>query len=415
MQKRWLPILACAALAAAGQLHSQSAHVQSTPGSQRLQQQWVGTWATSPFLADGVNLRLLTGVTLREIAHISIGGSQIRIRFTNEFGIDPLTISDAHVAFSSGGGAIQPGTDHAVTFGGATSFNIPPGAAIFSDPVALEVTPSADVAVSFYLPAQIMRAETYHNFANQDNFIAEGHAPAAPELPGAKTIVSWYFLDGIDVPAVQGSHAIVTLGDSITDGAHSTRNANLRWPDILAARLVANPPAPGLAGVLNEGIGGNRVLNETTGPSALSRLDRDVLAQSGVRFVIVLEGINDIGRLKNVQVPWDAVTAAQLELGLKQIADAAHEHGIKAIGATLTPYGGANYYCDAGEQVREAVNDWIRTSGTFDGVIDFDKITRDPANPTRFNPPYDSGDHLHPSDAGYKAMGEGIDLTLFTH
>ena len=377
MFKRSIPGLALAALVFA----SASACAQSMP-----QPQWVGTWATSPMLADGNYLRLLTGVTLREIAHISIGGPQIRIRFTNEFGLDPLTISDAHVALSAGGGAIQPGTDHAITFGGATSFNIPPGAAIFSDPVALEVAPSADVAVSFYLPAQIMRAETYHGFADQDNYIAEGHAPAAPELPQATTIVSWYFLDGIDVPAVQGSRAIVTLGDSITDGAHSTRNANLRWPDVLADRLIKNPPASGITSVLNEGIGGNRVLNETTGPSALSRIDRDVLAQSGVRYVIVLESINDIGRLTHVQVPWDAVTAAQLELGLKQIADAAHEHGIKAIGATLTPYGGADYFSDEGEQVREAVNDWIRTSGTFDGVVDFDKITRDPQNPTPLQP-----------------------------
>jgi lysophospholipase L1-like esterase len=361
--------------------------------------------------ADGANLRLLAGVTLREIAHISIGGPQIRIRFTNEFGIDPLTVSDAHVALSAGGGAIQPGTDHAVTFGGAASFNIPPGAAIFSDPVAIEVAPFSDVAVSFYLPVQIMRAETFHSFANQDNYIAEGHSPAAPDLPQAANVLPWYFLDGIDVPAVQGSHAIVTLGDSITDGAHSTMNANLRWPDILAERLIKGPMSN--TSVLNEGIGGNRVLNETTGPSALSRLDRDVLAQSGVRYVIVLESINDIGRLAHIAVPWDAITAAQLELALKQIADAAHEHGIKAIGATLTPYGGANYYSDAGEQVREAVNDWIRSSGTFDGVIDFDKITRDPQNPTRFNPAFDSGDHLHPGDAGYKAMGAGIDLLLF--
>jgi lysophospholipase L1-like esterase len=403
MFKRCCFVVASAALFFA----AASSPAQSTAG-----QQWVGTWAASPMQADGANLRLLTGVTLREIAHISIGGQQIRVRFTNEFGLDPLTVSDAHVALSAGGGAIQPGTDHAITFGGATSFNIPPGAAIFSDPVALAVNPFSDLAVSFYLPAQIMRAETFHAFADQDNYIADGHSPAAPDLPQATNILSWYFFDGIDVPAVQGSHAIDTLGDSITDGAHSTKNANLRWPDVLAARLNQDPNLKGVS-VLNEGIGGNRVLNETTGPSAISRVDRDVLAQSGVRYVIVLESINDIGRLAHVAVPWDAVTAAQLELGLKQIADAAHEHGIKAIGATLTPYGGANYSCDAGEQVREAVNDWIRTSGTFDGVVDFDKITRDPQNPKAFNPTYDSGDHLHPSDAGYKAMGEGIDLTLF--
>ncbi|MGB7265445.1 MAG: SGNH/GDSL hydrolase family protein [Terracidiphilus sp.] len=382
---------------------------QSTPHPQ-----WVGTWATSPMQADGVNLRLLTGVTLREIVHISVGGPQVRVRFTNEFGLDPLTVSDAHVALSAGGGAIQPGSDHALTFGGATSVNIPPGAAMFSDPVSISVSPLTDLAVSFYLPSQIMRAETFHSFADQDNYLADGDSASAPSLAQPTTIESWYFLDGVDVPAVDGSRAIVTLGDSITDGAHSTRNANLRWPDVLAARLSQDPGLSHVS-VLNEGIGGNRVLNEGAGPSALSRMDRDVLAQSGVRYVIVLESINDIGRLAHVQVPWDDITAQQLERGLKQIADAAHEHGIKAYGATLTPYGGAGYYSDKGEQVREAVNDWIRTSGTFDGVIDFDKATRDPQNPTHFNPAYDSGDHLHPGDEGYKAMGAAIDLTFFAH
>jgi lysophospholipase L1-like esterase len=362
--------------------------------------------------ADGINIRLFSSVTMREIVHISAGGPQIRLRFTNEFGLDPLTIADAHVALSAGGSAIQPGSDHAVTFGGAASVNIPPGGAIFSDPVALAVAPLADLAVSFYLPPQIMRAETFHGFADQDNYVADGHSSAAPDLPQPTTLASWYFFDGVDVSAAPDSRAIVALGDSITDGAHSARNANLRWPDVLAARLNQDSNLAHVS-VLNEGIGGNRVLNETVGPSAISRVDRDVLAQSGARYVIVLESINDIGRLAHVQVPWDAITAPQLEWGLKQIADRAHEHGLKIIGATLTPYGGANYSCEAGEQVREAVNDWIRTSGVFDGVIDFDKITRDPQNPARFNPLYDSGDHLHPSDSGYKAMGEGIDLTLF--
>ena len=381
--------------------------------------QWVGTWAASPMQADGINIRLFSSVTMREIVHISAAGEQIRLRFTNEFGLDPLTVADAHVALSAGGASIQPGSDRAVSFGGAASVNIPPGGAIFSDPVALAVAPLSDVAVSFYLPPQIMRAETLHLFADQDNYLADGHSPAAPDLPQTTTLSSWYFFDGIDVSAAVGpiaaapdSRAVVTLGDSITDGAHSTHNANRRWPDVLAARLRQDPNLAHVA-VLNEGSGGNRVLNETTGPSASSRVDRDVLAQSGVRYVIVLESINDIGRLAHVQVPWDAITAPQLEWGLKQIADQAHQHGLKIFGATLTPYGGAAYYCDAGEQVREAVNDWIRSSGVFDGVVDFDKITSDPQNPTRFNPPYDSGDHLHPSDEGYKAMGEGIDLTLF--
>jgi lysophospholipase L1-like esterase len=381
---------------------------QSTPYPQ-----WVGTWATAPMVADGgFNVRPLSGVTLREIVHISAGGAQIRVRFTNAFGTDPLTISDAHVALSAGNAAIQPGIDHTITFGGATSVNIPPGAELFSDPVALAVQPLSDLVVSFYLPSQVMRAETYHSFAAQDNFIANGDMSAAPDLPDATKIFSWYFLDGIDVQAVDDSRAIVTLGDSITDGALSTHNSNHRWPDILAARLNQDPNLK-VVSVLNAGIGGNRVLNEVAGPSALSRLDRDVLSQSGVRYVIVLEGINDIGRLAHLQTPWDDITTAQLEMALKQIADAAHEHGIKAIGATLTPVGGSGHYSDRGEQVREAVNDWIRNSGTFDGVADFDKATQDPANPTHFNPTYDSGDHLHPMDDGYKAMAGSVDLTLF--
>jgi lysophospholipase L1-like esterase len=380
------------------------------------QPQWVGTWAAPTMQAEGADIRRFSGVTLREIAHISVGGEQIRLRFTNEFGLDPLTVSDAHVALSAGGGAIQPNSDHAVTFGGAASVNIPPGAAIFSDPVPLAVAPLADLAVSFYLPKQTMRAETFHWFAGLDNYLANGDLSAAPELPKPTTLSSLYFFDGIDVAAAPGSRAVVAFGDSIIDGMASTQNANRRWPDVLAARFgqAANLD-PNLAhiGVLNEGLSGNRVLNEGHGPSALSRLDRDILAQSGVRYVILLESINDIGLIEHVQVPSDVVTASRLEWGLKQIADRAHEHGLKIFGATLTPYGGAGYYSDAGEQVREAVNDWIRSSGTFDGVIDFDKIVRDPKNPTHFNPAFDSGDHLHPSDAGYKAMGEGIDLTLF--
>jgi lysophospholipase L1-like esterase len=266
--------------------------------------------------------------------------------------------------------------------------------------------------VSFYVPPQIMRAETYHSGAHQDSYLADGHAPSAAELTQATVLPSWYFFDGIDVAAALDARAIITFGDSITDGTASTPNANRRWPDVLAARLEQDQKLAHV-GVLNEGIGGNHVLYEGFGPNAQSRFDRDVLAQSGARYMIVLESINDIGGLARVQAPWQAVTAQQLEFGLKQIVDRAHEHGLKIFGGTLTPYGGAGYFSDAGEQVREAVNDWIRTSGVFDGVIDFDKITRDPQNPTHFNPAYDAGDHLHPSDAGYKAMGEGIDLTLF--
>jgi len=375
--------------------------------------QWVGTWAASPMLAlDGRAMRPFAAVTLREIAHVSNGGEQVRVRFTNEFGLDGLTIGDAHVALSGGGSAIKDGTDHALTFGGASSVRIPPGAAIYSDPVALAVPALSDVAVSFYLPSQVMRGETYHAFADQVNFVADGDVSGAATLPSPTELKSWYFMDGIDVNAAEGARAIVTLGDSITDGALATENANSRWPDVLAARLKQENGLENIS-VLNEGIGGNRVLNDQAGPSALARLDRDVLAQDGVRYFIVLESINDIGRLARLTGPEDEVTAPMLEQGLKQIADAAHEHGIKAFGATLTPYGGAGYSSEKGEQMRKDVNNWIRTSGTFDGVVDFDQITRDPQNPDRFNPLYDSGDHLHPSDAGYKAMGDGIDLKLF--
>jgi len=375
--------------------------------------QWVGTWAASPMLAEGgFKVLPFSGVTLREIAHLSVGGAQIRVRFSNEFGVDPLTISDAHAALSAGGAKIQDGTGRAITFGGASSVEIPPGAAIYSDPVDLAVAPLANVAVSFFVPAQVMRGETYHDFADQDNFIAEGDVAGAADLAQPTKLFSWYFFDGIDVPEVDGSRAIVALGDSITDGALSTHNANRRWPNLLAARLEQDKKLEHVS-VLDEGIGGNRLLNDGYGPNALARLDRDVLAQNGVKYVIVLESINDIGRLFRLQAPYDEVTAQQLELGFQQIAGAAHQHGIRIFGATLTPFKGAPYYTEKGEQMREAVNEWIRTSGVFDGVIDFDKATQDPQNPLVFNPQYDSGDHLHPNDAGYAAMAAAIDLSLF--
>ena len=376
--------------------------------------QWTGTWSTSTMQTQGGALRLFTGSTLREIVHISAGGEKLRIRFTNEFGTDPLTISDAHVALSAGGGAIQNGTDRKVTFGGQPSIRIAPGAAMYSDAVDLAAPALADVAISFYVPNQIVRSETYHSFANGNNYLTEGNQAGATSFTNATTIQSWYFISGVEVPSVSGSRAIVTLGDSITDGTGSTYGTNRRWTDVLAARLQKTPGFEHV-GVLNEGIGGNRVLNEVAGPSAVARFDRDVLAQHGVKYLIILESINDIGRLnaKRRAGPEDEITAADLKLALGQIADRAHAHGIKVYGATLTPYGGAGYESELGHQVRNDLNNWIRTSGIFDGVIDYAKTTSDNSTPERFQPAFDSGDHLHPSDAGHKAMGESIDLNLF--
>lgn len=373
---------------------------------------WVGTWAASPVQVEsGFGMRAFSDTTLREIAHVSVGGSRIRIRFTNEFGLDPLTIGDAHAALSAGGSRIKDGTDHVVTFGGAATVRIPPGATVFSDAVEMQVTPLADIAVSFHIPAQVMRSETVHSLALQDNFVGPGNMGGAPDLAQPATLTSWYFIDGIDVPAAGDSRAIIAFGDSITDGAHSTPNSNRRWPDLLAARLQKDSKLAQVA-VLNEGISGNRVLNEVAGPSALSRFNRDVLAQNNVKYVIVLESINDIGHTKTLQTPYDDVTAEQIEFGLRQLADAAHQHGLKAFGATLTPFKGAPYYTEHGEQMRQAVNQWIRSSGAFDAVIDFDEVTRDRQDPLVFNPQYDCGDHLHPNDAGYAAMAAAVDLNL---
>jgi lysophospholipase L1-like esterase len=389
---------------------SQALGVSQSPEKPR----WVGSWAASPLIADGRWMRPVTNSTMREVVHLSNGGAQVRLRFTNELGVDPLTISNAHVALSAGGSDIKEGTDHAVTFGGAASVRLAPGAAIYSDPVALAVAPLSDVAVSFYMPAQNMRAETAHLAATQDNFIADGDQTSAVSLTQPKMVTSWYFFDGVDVPAVEGSRAIVTLGDSITDGSASTKNGNKRWPNILANRLKQEHGMENVA-VLDEGIGGNRVLNEQSGPSAITRFDRDVLGQSGVKYLMILEGINDIGRLAagRMMGPEDDITAQNLEHAIAQIADRAHEHGIKVIVATLTPYGGAGYWSERGAQAWKDYNNWIRNCGLFDGVVDFAQITADPANPDRFNPAYDSGDHLHPNDAGYNAMGSAIDLKLF--
>ena len=374
---------------------------------------WVGTWAASP-VGSVVNAGQPGpgNTTYRNIVHISLGGSAVRVQLTNEFGTDPLTVGAAHIAVSAGGGAIQANTDHALTFNGKPTVEIPTGAFVLSDPVTMQAAPLSDLVVSVYVPEQRIRNTTCHTFADSTNYVFKGDATAVVTFDNSSPIYAWCFVKGIDVKTDGKAAAIVTFGDSITDGAQGTRDANGRWPDVLAARLLADKKTADL-GVLNEGIGGYLVLHDGYGPSALARFDRDVIAQSGVKYLIILEGINDIGRLKDPHEPGDNITADDLIFGLTQLVTRAHQHGIKVFGATLTPYLPTGYSSPQGEQVRQAYNQWIRTSGIFDGVIDFDKITQDPEHPETFLPAYDSGDHLHPKDPGYKAMGDAIDLSLF--
>src|SRR5882757_10583980 len=378
---------------------------------------WVGTWATSPVAANNPGAKFgapgTDGTTLREIVHLSLGGPSVRVIFTNEFGLDPLTIGAAQVALSSGASGITAGSATPLTFGGQSSIIIPPGALIVSDPAPLKVAPFSNLAVSFFLPDQPVSQLTLHSFADQTNYLAPGNVISAATLDAPTEFFSWDFLKGIDVTADDKSASIVTFGDSITDGAHSTRDANARWPDVLARRLQADKKTANL-GVLNQGIGGNRVLHDTTGPSALARFDRDVIAQSGVKYLVIMESINDIGHATDPTKPYDVVTADDLIAGLSQLVTRAHTHGIKVYGATLTPFIGAKYQSPAGEEMRQAINNWIRTTNQLDGVIDFDKVTTDPTHPGMFLILDDSGDHLHPGDAGYKAMGDSIDLNLFT-
>ena len=373
---------------------------------------WVGTWATAPMIPmNDSGLLPFSNVTLREIVHISLGGSRARVRFTNRYGIVPLQIGSAHIALSAGNGQTQLATDRPITFNGQTTIKIPAGAEIYSDPVVIELPALSDVAVSFYLPSQDLPNYTYHSDARQTNYMAEGNETSAATLANANKQTSWYFLDGIDVAAGDEAGSIVAFGDSITDGAYSTVDANHRWSDYLARKLHETKGS-GELGVLDEGIDGNRVLNDGWAQNALARFDRDVTAQSGVQYLIVLEGINDIGRLSHPRTPADDISVLDLETGLRQLVDRSHTYHIKVIGATLTPYKGAGYYSEKGEAVRTALNQWIRTGGIFDGVVDFDQVTRDPNDPQQFLPKYDHGDHLHPSDAGYEVLGNALELEL---
>lgn len=355
--------------------------------------------------------------TLRMIVHTSIGGSRVRVQLSNVFSAGPLHIGSAHIALRAKDSAIVPGSDRALTFSGKPSFVIPPGAVEVSDPVNLAVPQRGDLAVSVYVPGDSGPA-TQHSVGLQTTYISQGDATGASKVTDAKTTQSWYFLTGVDVAAPANAAAVVTFGDSITDGTRSTPNTNSSWPSFLAARLQATPATSRIA-VLNEGISGNRINRDGIGPAGLARFDRDVLTQPDVRWVTILIGINDIGAGEGeffVFGPRDASdnpTPDDIIGGYRQMIEKAHAHGIQAIGCTLLPFEGAPYYSDSGNVVRQAVNQWIRTSHAFDAVVDFDAATKSPDNPNHIRPEFDSGDHLHPNDAGYKAMAEAVDLSIF--
>ncbi|HET8692879.1 MAG TPA: SGNH/GDSL hydrolase family protein [Steroidobacteraceae bacterium] len=374
---------------------------------------WVGTFATSPQFVRSTQTALLfpAQTTIRQIVHTSIGGAAVRVRLSNEFGTGPLMVGAAAVALRGSGSGTVPHTNYPLTFGGKTSIMLAPGAPALSDPVPLRVQPLSDLAVSLYLPDETV-GSTLHSVGLQTNYVAPAGADytAATSLPAGTTVQNYFFLAGVEVLASSRAVAVVTLGDSITDGTRSTPDTNSRWPNFLAERLQAARNLDEV-GVLNEGISGNRIFSGDAGVPTLARFDRDVLSKPEVQFMTVLIGINDIGNSARGTGP--LVSADDIVAGYRQIIARAHARGIKVYGATLTPIEGSGYDYPQAEDDRQAVNAWIRTSGEFDAVIDFDLATRDPSHPTRFLPAYDSGDHLHPNDLGYKMMARAIPLTLF--
>lgn len=417
-QRRFFRCIASVGIAAILQLGAW-AQVSASGGH------WVSAWSTAvhaPLPFPGLPPSpVFENQTIRMVVRPTIAGQRIRIRLSNAFGTEPLKIGSAHLALSSKASGILPDSDRSLTFGGKTSVTIPPGAPILSDAVDLTVLPFAELSISVYLPEKTP-SSTVHFWAQHDTYVSQaGDYTAKPDIPNPTTKTSWYWLADVEVWAPEQTAATVTLGDSITDGVGAKQGDYEDWPDLLADRL-SKAAGGRVLSVANEGIGGNRILHDGAGINALARFDRDVLAQPGVVNLIVLEGINDIGwphmkprlpngtPLKDLPFTHEMVTANDLIVGLQQIIARAHQHGIRVFGATLTPYQGADYYSDDGEATRQAVNQWIRTSGAFDGVFDFDAAVRDPNHPAQFREGYHSGDHLHPSAIGYKAMADAIDL-----
>ena len=369
----------------------------------------VATWgASADKVAGETGAAGLADRSVRNLVHTSLGGSGVRITLSNVFGDRPVTFTSAHVGLAGSRAAVAPGTNRPMTFSGADEVTVAPGTEVLSDPVDATVPADTTLAVSFHV-AGASGPITGHNVAMQTSYVAGAAGDVAGDESGAAfttQIPSWYWVESVVIQKPRRVKTAVLFGDSITDGNESTAGANRRWPDVLADR-VATSRLAGHYGVMNQGISANRVLGDSAGggQSALGRFDRDVLDQPNVSTVVLLEGINDIR--------WDlAGEASDLITAYRDLIDRAHARDVCVVGATLTPYEGGSRYTPARDRVRVAVNEWIRTSGEFDGVVDFDAATRDPAQPSRFLPAYDSGDHLHPGDAGYAAMAEAFDLTL---
>ncbi|WP_406120606.1 SGNH/GDSL hydrolase family protein [Streptomyces sp. NBC_00989] len=365
---------------------------------------WTGTWEAAPSGTAPAQ----PGASFRNVVHLSVGGSATRVRLTNRLGTAPLRLDAVTVALREAGPDAVPGSMRVATFDGARTVTIPAGEDLVSDPVPLAVTDAADLLVTVHTPDDSGPA-TYHRAAGQTNYRAPQGNRAA-DVDGSAytaTTTSWYYVTGVDVLDAPAAGSVVTLGDSLTDGNGSTRDANHRWPDRLAERLGTLPSYRRL-GVLNAGISGNRLLRDDVGPNALSRLDADALSRSGVRVLIVLEGINDIKGTPNATDP------GAFESAYRTLVSRAHANGIRVIGATLTPYGGAGGFTAAREAVRQKVNGFIRGGGPFDGVVDFDAAVRDPEQPERIRPGYDCGDHLHFNDAGMRALADAVDLTALS-
>ncbi|MEO6802430.1 MAG: SGNH/GDSL hydrolase family protein [Granulicella sp.] len=385
------------------------------------QQMWVGTWAASQQIPEQPNALPsadLRDVTLRETVHVSCAGSMIRVHLSNAFGTLPLHLTSVHIArpTSSGSSAIVSASDRKLLFNGSPEIIIPPGADYISDPIAYPLAALSELTISIHVEGEPGQ-QTGHPGSRQTTFYAPGDLTAATDMSSTRKTEHWYMLSGVDVQTSSSAYSIVVLGDSITDGHATTTNGNDRWTDVLAQRLQASAGKRN-TGVLNQGIGGNHLLTDGLGPNALARFDRDVLAQTGVRYLIVLEGINDLGGLtrsgEQAQKAHDELVHRMVG-AYQQMIDRAHAHGIKVYGATVMPDGGSGYYHPdaASEEDRQQINAWIREPGHFDAVIDFDKVMADPANPRQLLPTYDSGDHLHPGPFGYRAMGQAVALTLF--